>query len=468
MLAKQSSIALGIHSRSGPFTAPPPTPAVALVVPLAVAIRGAAPHRGGMSNQSVTSNRGMTPMRAAKTLQGAARGPRDMREAIFGGGHGASGVQSSGRSAGWSLRSFERRLGQPAGGETPQTGVALDGVALDGAAVAQGEGLLHDTRNLLSALGLYSDLLSVPGVLKPEHRHYAEELRLMGSRSAALMGRLMVCSSGMAGRPAGLPSGLPSVLPFGQERMTQDCGAAGAEAAGGAFSTDRSGAEWAGAGPVSVRSIVERCSGLLGQVAEGRTIEVIYGPAASVPVLVDEESVERILMNLVHNSAAALDGRGTAREETPGAIRIGVGLLTGRVGDPSPWPFRRVRLTVEDSGCGMAPEQIERLLESGRTGGRSSREIGFRVVRELVAASDGNLRLMSAPGVGTRVQIEWPVAARTGAPSGPAGAWGKAQVAGREAQASGPPGAQGLGPSPRASEASGAGLGRAGDERWTA
>jgi hypothetical protein len=59
----------------------------------------------------------------------------------------------------------------------------------------------------------------------------------------------------------------------------------------------------------------------------------------------------------------------------------------------------------------MSPERLERLL-TGRTAQvRGGHGIGFRVVRELVAASNGDLSAMSAPGTGTRVQIEWPMAA---------------------------------------------------------
>jgi signal transduction histidine kinase len=178
---------------------------------------------------------------------------------------------------------------------------------------------------------------------------------------------------------------------------------------------------------------------MLGQVAGGRAIEVSYGAAASMPVLVSEETVERVLVNLVRNAAAALEMRAgpgggmagglqaagrvatesvTLREssdgtedETPGAIRIGVGQLVNRVGDPRPWPFRRVRLTVEDSGCGMTPQQLERVLCAGGEPLQGGRGIGLRVVRELVASSGGELRAMSAPGVGTRMQIEWPAVA---------------------------------------------------------
>jgi signal transduction histidine kinase len=96
-------------------------------------------------------------------------------------------------------------------------------------------------------------------------------------------------------------------------------------------------------------------------------------------------------------------------ETAPASIRIGVGVLANRVGDPKPWPFRRVRLTVEDAGCGMTQEQLERLLSFGRAPARGGHGIGFRVVRELVAGSDGDLRVMSVPGSGTCVQIEWPM-----------------------------------------------------------
>lgn len=288
--------------------------------------------------------------------------------------------------------------------------------------VAQNEGLLHDARNLMGAIGLYCDLLSMPGVLYPEYHHYAEELRLLGTRSGTLIDRLMqswLAQGGPRGFAASSTLETEAVRSFGLvgERPV-DAGPA-ANQASPASSPQ----------PVSLQEIVKRCSGLLSRVANGRAIEIGYGPAASLPVLVDEESVERILVNLVRNAAAALNAsaqpapahgiaavRSTALErtaddtadETPGAIRIAVGVVARRVDGSRPQQPRWVRLTVEDSGCGMTPEQLERVLCTARAPSHSSHGIGFIVVRELVAASAGDLRVMSAPGVGTRVQIEWP------------------------------------------------------------
>ena len=300
--------------------------------------------------------------------------------------------------------------------------------SLSTAAVAHGDGLLHDARNLMGALGLYCDLLSMPGVLKAEHRHYAEEVRLLGTRSAAMIQQLMERRvQGAAAEPDCPCTGTRGKVVGGDLRGDAD---------GWLARTQSAGALGAKVPLVSLRMIVERCLGLLRRVGCGRSIEVHYGAAASVPVRVPEEAVERILVNLVRNASAALgradrlpgplcDGAGkcaegegvvsggngrAAAEVAGGVIRIGVGMLANRVGDPKPWPFRRVRMVVEDSGCGMSPDELERLLSSHRAPSRGSHGIGFRVVQELVAASDGDLRVMSSPGVGTRVQIEWSIA----------------------------------------------------------
>jgi len=55
----------------------------------------------------------------------------------------------------------------------------------------QDGGLRHDAHNLMGALRLYCDLLSMPGVLKPEHSHYAEELRLLSKRNEELIEHLI-------------------------------------------------------------------------------------------------------------------------------------------------------------------------------------------------------------------------------------------------------------------------------------
>jgi signal transduction histidine kinase len=243
--------------------------------------------------------------------------------------------------------------------------------------------LLHDAGNLIGAVGLYCDLLSMPHVLRPEHRHYADELRLLGERSAAMIEQLIERRIGEWGEASALLASSAQPQP-----QRPDAAPSASRSAKGAL---------------GLRPAVERCAGLLRGIAGKQAVQFLYGEAAALPVRVPADSVERILINLVRNAAAAL-------APIRGGIRIGVGLLPGNGdGIMRPWPFQRVRLTVEDSGRGMAPEEVQQLL-AARALGSPRHGIGFHVVRELVEVSGGELSVMSQLGRGTRVEMEWPVA----------------------------------------------------------
>jgi signal transduction histidine kinase len=290
-----------------------------------------------------------------------------------------------------------------------------------GPGVAEGAGLSHDARNLMAALGLYCDLLAMPGVLSEAHAHYADELRLIATRSVRLVDRLLAQSGNVAGGPI---KAQPAALNVRQKIGGAPAGGPPTAAAGGT-------------GTVRLREIVERFSGLLTGIAGGREVEFRYGPAASLPVRIPEEDVERILVNLVRNAAAAVAGRESGRQTCPpyrrhtdalhagqecpaaaGAIQIAVGYVFNRRSDSQPWACRRVRITVEDLGCGMTAEQMERLLRTTRANSRGSGGIGLRVVQELVIASQGDMRIVSEPGQGCCVQLEWPVAEALDPPDG--------------------------------------------------
>jgi hypothetical protein len=49
----------------------------------------------------------------------------------------------------------------------------------------------HDARNMVTALGLYCDLLEEPGVLATAFTHYAHELRLVAAASRRLVEKLV-------------------------------------------------------------------------------------------------------------------------------------------------------------------------------------------------------------------------------------------------------------------------------------
>ncbi|MBI2015003.1 MAG: ATP-binding protein [Candidatus Rokubacteria bacterium] len=72
-----------------------------------------------------------------------------------------------------------------------------------------------------------------------------------------------------------------------------------------------------------------------------------------------------------------------------------------------------VELEVEDEGRGIAPEALPRVFEPyyrepGAASAAAGAGIGLAVVKSLVEAHGGEIRLDSAPARGTRVTVRWP------------------------------------------------------------
>jgi signal transduction histidine kinase len=114
------------------------------------------------------------------------------------------------------------------------------------------------------------------------------------------------------------------------------------------------------------------------------------------PLLVDTVQMERVIANLL----------GNAIKFTPagGRVRLSAGVHRGAV-----------HIAVADDGPGIPPEELPRLSERHFRGVRShgidGAGLGLFIVRALVEAHGGTLRIDSAVGEGTTVTVVLPIAA---------------------------------------------------------
>jgi anti-sigma regulatory factor (Ser/Thr protein kinase) len=239
--------------------------------------------------------------------------------------------------------------------------------------VAQQVGLAHDAGNLLGALRLYSDLLGAPGVLRAEHRHYAEELSLIAARSTALIARLLQSSS---------PNAVALAQPDAEPGRA---------------------AEPATSRPASTAAVLRNLAPVLERIAAGAARVTVSTPATVPAVEVPAEALERIVVNLVRNAAEAIR---SSREGSRGAgqIRIALEVFAGAL-----------RLTVEDNGPGMPPAVAAAFLRPAPLPAGATRGLGHRIVHELAASTGGQLSIRVRPGRGSIFCIRWalPEAANT-------------------------------------------------------
>jgi signal transduction histidine kinase len=236
--------------------------------------------------------------------------------------------------------------------------------------LADNIGLAHDAGNLLSALGLYSDLLSVPGVLRPEHQHYATELRLISERSSKLIRRLLTSTPPAAAANPGADPGI--YLQPASDHAT----------------------------------ILHHLTPVLERIAAGAATVTIACPATLPALDFPADIIERITVNLVRNAAEAIRLHRTLHSAIqppsvtlpPGEIYVNLAVIAGRV-----------QLTVQDNGPGMPPAIAAAYLQPSPLPQGATRGLGHRIVHELVTSSEGQLSIRVRPGFGTTFCVKWDI-----------------------------------------------------------
>jgi len=127
-------------------------------------------------------------------------------------------------------------------------------------------------------------------------------------------------------------------------------------------------------------------------------LEAAWRDAPAVPAWADPLRLRQVLVNLLSNAV---------KYNRPG----------GRVRVALAHDDATLSLSIEDSGVGMTPEQLQHLFEPfnrlGRQhGGVDGSGIGLALARQLVQAMDGELHVASEAGSGTRVRVVLPRAPR--------------------------------------------------------
>ena len=156
--------------------------------------------------------------------------------------------------------------------------------------------------------------------------------------------------------------------------------------------------------PVAVNEVIERMHSLLRHtIGPAVRIETRLDPEAGFGCS-DPNQLENAILNLAINARDAMpDG---------GSLTISTGRETVERG-PDPAPGDYVRVTVSDSGQGMAPDVAARAIEpffSTKPIG-SGTGLGLAQVYGIARQSGGTLRLESEEGRGTSVHILLPATA---------------------------------------------------------
>jgi signal transduction histidine kinase len=176
--------------------------------------------------------------------------------------------------------------------------------------------------------------------------------------------------------------------------------------------------------PVDLAALATRMRPLLESFLPERVTLVIEGASDPPPVVAgDASQLEQVLVNLVSNAAEATTGPGTLTLRTALVDADEALLADGANSDPLT-PGRYALLSVEDTGSGMDEATRQRMFDPFFSTRAVGRGMGLAAVLGIVRGHHGTLRVRTAPGKGTCVDVLLPAAAEaaTGNEAGGGGA----------------------------------------------
>jgi signal transduction histidine kinase len=145
--------------------------------------------------------------------------------------------------------------------------------------------------------------------------------------------------------------------------------------------------------PHDLNDVVEHVLRLASAEAEARGVRLVQqlvpGP---LPIKADADMLAQALLNIAINGCQAMPAGGPLR------------VVTSRVDD------RRVRVQIQDSGVGIAPEAREKIFNLYYTTKEGGSGIGLAQAFRAVQIHNGHIDLTSQPGRGTTFTITLPEA----------------------------------------------------------
>lgn len=145
--------------------------------------------------------------------------------------------------------------------------------------------------------------------------------------------------------------------------------------------------------PLDLRDLALRAERMLQPLARDRGLSLSFTlPDAPVPVHADGDRVLQVLSNLV----------GNALKFTPQGGRVEVAVEGGR---------GCARVSVRDTGVGIAADELEQVFDPFRQAGDGDRRgvgLGLPIARGIVEAHGGRISAASEPGAGSRFTFTLP------------------------------------------------------------
>ncbi|MEI8256458.1 MAG: response regulator, partial [Deltaproteobacteria bacterium] len=127
----------------------------------------------------------------------------------------------------------------------------------------------------------------------------------------------------------------------------------------------------------------------------------------------DRAQTQQVIMNLITNAAEAIGEAGGTIALRVGHEELGEEAAVRDFAGQGVAPGRKVKLEVEDSGHGMAPDVLARIFDPFFSTKSSGRGLGLSALRGILKAHGAGFRIRTDVGAGTSFQVYFPASDAT-------------------------------------------------------
>jgi len=141
----------------------------------------------------------------------------------------------------------------------------------------------------------------------------------------------------------------------------------------------------------------------------GVHVDTTQVSCAVAPILADPARLKQVVLNLLINATEALTGYGQRIALRVSEVTRSADELHEMMVDASRGPGRFVQLEVQDEGCGMEQDTLNRVFDPFFSTKFQGRGLGLASVLGIVRSHAGAVHVESSPGRGARFCVLFPV-----------------------------------------------------------
>lgn len=158
---------------------------------------------------------------------------------------------------------------------------------------------------------------------------------------------------------------------------------------------------------IDVNALLLKIIGLVESIFQTHRIPIVKNLSEEIPlILADPNQLEQVFLNLVINAQHAMEKEG-------GVLTVSSAFLPDG---------KRISISVKDTGTGIAPENLSRIFDpffSTKSEGKGT-GLGLSTAYGIVTNHYGEIKVVSAPGMGTEMIVILPVSTPVTLPEKPA------------------------------------------------